>query len=58
MDPILIEVARQVLRISEAAGVAGCVIGGVALAAHKYERATTDVDILADSRQLGSHEPP
>lgn len=53
MDPILIDVAREVVRICTASGVPCCVIGGVALSAHKYERATTDVDILSDSRLLG-----
>ena len=44
----ILEVAREVSRLMEQAGVAGVVIGGVAVALHGHVRTTMDVDVLVD----------
>lgn len=44
----VLETAREVSRLMAEAGIAGAVIGGVAVVLHGYVRTTTDVDILVD----------
>jgi len=48
--PATIEDLKTLLRSLNAHGVEYLLIGGYALAAHGYQRATTDIDCLADAR--------
>lgn len=42
----ILEIAREVSRLMDSAGVRGCVIGGVAVVLHGHLRTTKDVDIF------------
>jgi len=44
----ILEVAREASRLMDEAGVAGVVIGGVAVTLHGHVRATMGVDVLVD----------
>lgn len=43
----VLEVAREVSRLMDSAGISGCVIGGVAVVLHGHLRTTKDVDVFA-----------
>ncbi|MBX3744749.1 MAG: nucleotidyl transferase AbiEii/AbiGii toxin family protein [Verrucomicrobiae bacterium] len=51
----IIEVAEGVARILEARGVGAVVIGGVALAAHRYVRFTDDLDLAVSIERDALH---
>ncbi len=47
-DAPLFEIVRRIHALCSSAGLAYCVIGGVAVIRNGYERTTTDVDILVN----------
>lgn len=41
---------RRLVGKLEQAGLKYCIVGGLALSAHKYRRVTVDIDLLMDRR--------